>query len=716
MNQAASDFGKQLESLRPKLMRQALNLTRDQDRAADLVQSTMLKAWGAISTFDGSNLGAWTATILRNAFLTEARKGKRDVEWDEEKAANIADEGTASGEQKVEFSEALAMLGELNDESRRAIELMVEGKSYREAAAEMGVAEGTVKSRVFRAREKLEAMRGEEAVTTSQRRFEELPKPSPPSVVDLPPDHPAILQKLPLFESTIVRAKDSPRVLISGHNSRKIGKVVTKGAWKGFPIFTLTLAERMTCPSSCHMWNSCYGNAMPFARRHRPGEDLEIKIACEVKELAEHHPSGFVVRLHVLGDFYSEEYVRLWERLLDKFKALHIFGYTARMRDTALPAIGNALFQVRSKHPDRFCIRPSEPKPLPGAAVVISRLPEGPTVAEGIVCPAEREATACCATCGLCWEAGARDKTIVFLKHGMGSQKNIRIAGDASKVDARNLRPIAPLSNLAKLATQVQNDPPTLLWVKPEELRVDETYQRNLSSRSIRLIAKIVANFNWSHFKTPIAVKDEDANIFFIIDGQHTAIAAATHPKIDKIPIMVVDADSIAARASGFISHNRDRITVTPTQLHHSSVVAGDASAIEIDAVCESAGVRILKNPPPHAKFAEGETMALSSIRTIIRKFGAEKARMVLACLVEADRAPVRSDEIKALALLLFENGAQVPQSKLAEMLRALPYDDAIHAARDLAASSGVGKTEALAAIYAQRMTGVADEALEAAE
>ena len=526
-------------------------------------------------------------------------------------------------------------------------------------------------------------------------------------MVELDDDHPAILQSKPLFETMVVSASDAPRVLVSGMNSRKIGKVVTKGAWKGFPIFTLTLPERATCPSICHMWKSCYGNAMPFARRHKPGPDLEAKLTSEVAALAKEHPQGFVVRLHVLGDFYSAEYVTLWETLLKRHPNLHAFGYTSRMRDAKSPAIGNRLFQVRNQFPDRFCIRPSEPKPLSGAAVVIDRIPEGPNVAEGLVCPAERDATACCATCGLCWEKASRDKCIVFVKHGMGSTKSQRLAGDATKVDAKGLRKIEPIKALFDLVGNVANSPPTLMWINPTELCVDETYQRNLSKKSIRLIMRIIREFNWSHYKQPIVAKDEETDKFYVIDGQHTAIACATmaakNPKFGKIPISVVDADTLADRAKGFISHNQNRISVVPAQLHYSSIIAGDAKAIEIDTVCRNAGITIMKFPPGNGQFKTGETLALGSIKSLINKHGADGATLVLSCLTRAARAPARADEMKALAAILIEARSASAEDVVA-MLRALPYEKALYEARSIAATSGVRITEALTSVYARHL------------
>jgi hypothetical protein len=415
-----------------------------------------------------------------------------------------------------------------------------------------------------------------------QRRFEDQPSGDPESVIALADDHPAILCNTTVFGSTIVSAGDSQGLLISGANNRKIGKVVTKGAWKGMAIYTLTLTERMTCPASCHMIRECYGNSMPFARRHLPGEDFERRIRAEVVEKARLHRGGFVVRLHVLGDFYSAGYVRVWRDLLNTVPELHLFGYTAT-GTSALPSdveIVSEIEGLNEDYPDQCFIRFSDPETIPGGAVVISRHPEAAIVPEGTVCPAEREATACCATCALCWEKPARGKAIVFVKHGLGASTTASAAKMASKTDANNMRSVAPIKAAAQLAGKIRNKPPILLWVRPIELYVDETYQRNLSKKSIRLITKIVQEWDWTHMKPPIAVKDAATGRLFLLDGQHTAIAAASHPDVEQIPVMIVEAESeLSSRARAFIGHNRDRINVTPLQLHHSGVVAEDAQA-----------------------------------------------------------------------------------------------------------------------------------------
>jgi RNA polymerase sigma factor (sigma-70 family) len=65
----------------PRLQAFALSLIYNMDRAEDLVQETILKAWNKRGSFEsGTNLNAWLFTILRNQLYTEHRKRVREVE------------------------------------------------------------------------------------------------------------------------------------------------------------------------------------------------------------------------------------------------------------------------------------------------------------------------------------------------------------------------------------------------------------------------------------------------------------------------------------------------------------------------------------------------------------------------------------------------------------------------------------------------------------
>jgi hypothetical protein len=63
--------------------------------------------------------------------------------------------------------------------------------------------------------------------------------------------HPAHRSGRSIFPTRVYDPSEVGRVLKDGHQSRKIGKVVMKGARRGWPIFTLTLEERATCPREC---------------------------------------------------------------------------------------------------------------------------------------------------------------------------------------------------------------------------------------------------------------------------------------------------------------------------------------------------------------------------------------------------------------------------------------------------------------------------------
>jgi hypothetical protein len=225
--------------------------------------------------------------------------------------------------------------------------------------------------------------------------------------VNLPDNHPAIVKGQSLFQARVEHHSQRPRLLIDGHNSRKIGRRVTKGKLKGFPIFTLTLEERRTCPSTCLEWKTCYGNSMNWARRIQHGPEFQERLWHELADKQAAHPQGFLVRLHILGDFYSVEYAELWNEALEAYPALHIFGYTARDPKSD---IGLIVCEMLGVWPTRFHVRFSGWNGPKNGSVVVNAKSE----TEHVVCPAQQHKTECCATCALCWQSG---RTIAFLRH-----------------------------------------------------------------------------------------------------------------------------------------------------------------------------------------------------------------------------------------------------------------------------------------------------------
>lgn len=255
----------------------------------------------------------------------------------------------------------------------------------------------------------------------------------PSEIVPLPVTHPAVIHGRTKYPSTVksptrdIDVNGGLIALRTGRDNRKLGAVITKGAWKGYSIYSLTLEERATCPVSCHHWRTCMGNAMQWAARNQHGPALELRLDDELYHLSKRHSApgdGFVVRLHVLGDFYSVEYVNLWRSWLRRFPKLHVFGYTAWPTGTR---IGDAVRRLADEQWDRFAVRLSSRNPGPQRAITIQserRLRE----TKAIVCPVEMARTTSCATCGLCWSPAAREKTIGFVLHGTTAFRSERVA------------------------------------------------------------------------------------------------------------------------------------------------------------------------------------------------------------------------------------------------------------------------------------------------
>lgn len=237
--------------------------------------------------------------------------------------------------------------------------------------------------------------------------------PASGQVHALSSDHPAMVENRTVYRHRVVDVRSGIDLLKRGAENAKLGARVTKGPWAEMPIYSLTLEERATCPASCHMLATCYGNALGYSARYRHGPTLEARIRQEVNHLSRRHPRGFVVRLHVLGDFYSFDYVHaVWAPLLRAHPQLHVWGYTAWPEDSR---IGVAL---RALPWHQFAIRFSSPDRGPQRAVVLSGAKEAIGKKNLIVCPVETGKTNSCGSCGLCWSPAARKKTIGFIAHG----------------------------------------------------------------------------------------------------------------------------------------------------------------------------------------------------------------------------------------------------------------------------------------------------------
>lgn len=160
---AANNLRDALVASIPHLRAFAISLSGDVQRADDLVQETLLKAWQGLDSFDqGSNLKAWLFTILRNTFFSEYRKRKREERATSEHGVHSTEPPRQPGH--LDLQDLLTALAKLPPEQREVLILVgLEGFSYQETAQISGCEVGTVKSRVNRARKRLMEMLNIEA-------------------------------------------------------------------------------------------------------------------------------------------------------------------------------------------------------------------------------------------------------------------------------------------------------------------------------------------------------------------------------------------------------------------------------------------------------------------------------------------------------------------------------------------------------------------------
>lgn len=220
-------------------------------------------------------------------------------------------------------------------------------------------------------------------------------------------DHPAIVNSRSIYQKNVYDPATYGFDVLKPSTNSKLGRKVTKGRFRGRPFYTLTLEERAGCDPACEHWFDCYGNSMPFAHRFRPGPALTEQVSRNLDECDRRHKrTGYLVRLHILGDFYSPEYVAFWAEQLANRPLLAVYGYT---RHHPGKPIGEAVARLRELYGDRFAVRFSM---LPSHRFSANNQAHAPEVS--VTCPEQTGRAASCGECTLCWTT---TKPITFIDH-----------------------------------------------------------------------------------------------------------------------------------------------------------------------------------------------------------------------------------------------------------------------------------------------------------
>jgi len=157
------EFQQHLVSLRQQLYYFALSLTKDRDDAQDLLQESILRALTYRDKFqDNTNFKAWLYTIMKNTFINDHRRGKRTAaimdRVEQERTVVSKVQMPSSPDNLVRMGEIQNSLSKLDNAFREPFTMHHEGYKYHEIAEKLGIPIGTVKSRIFQARQRLMGM------------------------------------------------------------------------------------------------------------------------------------------------------------------------------------------------------------------------------------------------------------------------------------------------------------------------------------------------------------------------------------------------------------------------------------------------------------------------------------------------------------------------------------------------------------------------------
>jgi RNA polymerase sigma-70 factor (ECF subfamily) len=160
-------FERDLLAILPRLRRFAASLSHDRADGDDLCQAALEKGLRARDQWQpGTRLDSWMYRIMRNLWIDEGRARQRAARTfaPEEAGADVGYAGDKEVEQAMTLSDVDRAMQALPPEQREAIALvLVEGLSYKEAAAILNIPMGTLTSRLVRGRGALIELLGEAA-------------------------------------------------------------------------------------------------------------------------------------------------------------------------------------------------------------------------------------------------------------------------------------------------------------------------------------------------------------------------------------------------------------------------------------------------------------------------------------------------------------------------------------------------------------------------
>lgn len=136
-------------------------------------------------------------------------------------------------------------------------------------------------------------------------------------------------------------------------------------------------------------------------------------------------------------------------------------------------------------------------------------------------------------------------------------------------------------------------DLPVLQYCSPEQLQIDESYQRALDMPSSQtLIRRIAVHWDWGLCQPLFVARRADGGLY-VVDGQHRLAAAKLRGDIWQLPCVVSAFADAASEAAAFVALNQERRPLSKLQIFKAALAAGDDEAATIVRIVEKVGLRI---------------------------------------------------------------------------------------------------------------------------
>lgn len=207
---------------------------------------------------------------------------------------------------------------------------------------------------------------------------------------------------------------------------------------------------------------------------------------------------------------------------------------------------------------------------------------------------------------------------------------------------------------------------PVLQYCAPDQLQIDESYQRSLETGpSQALIRRIATFWDWGLCQPLVVARRADGNLY-VVDGQHRLAAAKLRGDIWQLPCVVASYRNAEEEAASFVALNQQRRALNGLDIFKASVAAGDETALAVVAALEEVGLRLATSSNLEM-IAPGSVSNVGGLQNCLRAHGQTVLVSALAVLAEGYQG-----QVLRYAGTIFPGLAEIVA---AEVKRVIPHE-----------------------------------------